>query len=358
MNNNTFTLSSSRPGWLTRLAMRAFAAVITAGALHTAGAATRQVVPKIELFEVDPTEDIAPGTELSLRVEGTAKGTASVRIQGIAKTLTLPEIDEGVYETTYTLRSKDKVVNGASVKATLKVGTRSATDTLEGGLSVAKAAAVVVPAAATGAAITRFGVGPVTKIEPGIDLVFTLDGTAGGSGGVKVVGIASELPLREVSAGHYEASYTVRRADKIAADAKATARLTANGKTATATLAQALALGGANDEVAATASTVLPLKITSHQDNALVPTGPVTIRGNTAANADIDVEVIARANVGGFFGVNQSLLKQRVTADAKGDFSFVFRPPVAVRGASYDISLSGYKGAQKAGLKLTLTQEK
>src|SRR5215212_66691 len=88
-------------------------------------AAGKKSAPVIENFTVDP-KLITPGTEIDLTVEGTAKGKASVRIPGVSRTITLREVDAGVYEGSYTVRNSDRIAPGASARATLTRSGRSA----------------------------------------------------------------------------------------------------------------------------------------------------------------------------------------------------------------------------------------
>lgn len=315
------------------------------------------ISPRITVLDVSPTDNITTGTAVSIRVEGTAHGQASARINGVPRTIVLKEVQDGIYEADYTIRSADKLPQGASVVATLRIGKRSTTSTLPGGLSVAGLPAVATPAVSTGPVITRFVSTPVTRIEPGVDLTFAVEGSPKARVAIKIPGVARELTMEEVAPGRYEASYTVRQSDRLAVDARATARLTLAGKTAESTLSYALTGTPAASTAADAAIAPLPLKITSHEANATVPSGPVTVSGTTLPGAAIDVSVVANASFGGL-GLNQNLLKERVEADSKGNFSFQFRPPVAVKGVRYDITLSGYKGAQTGSTTLSLTQKK
>lgn len=314
------------------------------------------VAPRITVLDVSPTDHVTTGTPLSIRVEGTARGQASARINGVARTIVLKEVQDGIYEGDYTIRNVDKLPQGASVVATLRIAKRSTTSTLPGGLTVAGVPSAAAPVVISGPVITRFVSTPVTKLEPGVDLTFAVEGSPKAKVVVKIPGVARELTMEEVATGRYEASYTVRQSDKLAVDARATARLTLAGKTAESTLTYALTSTPAATPADA-AIAALPLKITSHEANATVPSGPVTVSGTTLPGAAIDVSVVANASFGGL-GLNQNLLKERVEADAKGNFSFQFRPPVAVKGVRYDITLSGYKGAQTGSTTLSLTQKK
>ena len=232
------------------LSFSVFLLPITGAFTSSADAASKKAAaPVIENFTVDPANQLTPGTEIGLVVEGTRKGKASVKIAGVARTINLPEVDDGVYEGSYTVRSSDKISPNAAVRATLKSGSRStvATVVLRAAPAVAAApppaaAAPAAPAApAAGAAkIDRFTAAPVDKIEPGVDLKFTMLGTPGGRAVLAIEGVARDIPMKEVKPGQYEASYTVRRLDHFPPSGNIYARLEAGGKPDRARLNQSL----------------------------------------------------------------------------------------------------------------------
>lgn len=211
-------------------------------------AATKKAAaPVIENFTVDPANQFTPGTEMAFTVEGTRKGKASVRIAGVPRTINLSEVDDGVYEGSYTIRNQDKIAPNAAVRATLKSGSRStvATVVLKAAPPVAAAPppppAAATPAPAAGAAkIDRFTVTPVDKLEPGVDLKFTLIGTPGAKAVLGIEGVARDIAMREVQPGHYEASYTVRRLDHFPPSGNIYGRLEAGGQSARTRLNQSL----------------------------------------------------------------------------------------------------------------------
>jgi uncharacterized protein with FMN-binding domain len=213
---------------------------LLAPSAHTA--TKKAATPVINNFTVDPANQITPGTEIGLVVEGTRKGKASVRIAGVPRTINLPEVDDGVYEGSYTVRSNDKIATNASVKATLKSGSRSTVATVYLKAAPPVAAAPAAPAAprAGPAKIERFTVTPVDKLEPGVDLKFTLLGTPGGQAVVGIQGVARDIAMKEVKPGQYEASYTVRRLDHFPASGNIVGRLQAGGQTARTRLNQSL----------------------------------------------------------------------------------------------------------------------
>lgn len=192
---------------------------------------------EIDAFFVDPPNQLSPGTELQFTVEGTPKGKASVRISGIPQVIPLKEVEPGVYEGGYTIRSRDKVPPDAMARASLKARGRtvSAEFAFKGAPPVAAA-----PAPTAAPKIERFGVTPIAKVEPGVDLRFALTGTPGAKSSVTIEGVARDIPMREVKSGQYEGSYTIRRLDNFPATVSIVGTLDAGGQSAQTRLNQSL----------------------------------------------------------------------------------------------------------------------
>ena len=100
------------------------------------------------------------------------------------------------------------------------------------------------------------------------------------------------------------------------------------------------------------------MQITSHANNAQVNSGTIEVRGRTAPDAKVDVQVQAIASVAGFFGVNQQVLNQTVRADAGGNFGFSFQPQVPVPGARYEATITVSKGDLTRETRLVLFQQR
>jgi uncharacterized protein with FMN-binding domain len=206
-------------------------------------ASKKAATPAIQNFTVDPANQLTPGTEIGFVVEGTRKAKASVKIAGVARTINLAEVDDGVYEGSYTVRAQDKIAPNASVRATLKSGSRSTVSTVYLKAAPPVAAAPAAPPAApqaTAAKIERFTAAPVDKLEPGVELKFTMLGTPGGRAVVGIEGVARDIAMKEVKPGQYEASYTVRRLDHFPASGNIYGRLEAGGHAARTRLNQSL----------------------------------------------------------------------------------------------------------------------
>ncbi|MEP7056635.1 MAG: glycine zipper 2TM domain-containing protein [Caldimonas sp.] len=80
--------------------------------------------PTIERFDVSPANRLTPPADLFFTLDGTPGGTASVRIAGVPGRLVLDEVRRGVYEGTYDVRGRDRIVPDAVVTANLRVGSQ------------------------------------------------------------------------------------------------------------------------------------------------------------------------------------------------------------------------------------------
>ncbi|MFZ2855252.1 MAG: hypothetical protein WAZ34_14240, partial [Rhodocyclaceae bacterium] len=81
-------------------------------------------LPTIERFEVLPAPALVSGEELVLILSGSPGGSASARIAGVKGKLVLNETRSGIYEGSYTIRSRDRIAADAAVSGTLRVGNR------------------------------------------------------------------------------------------------------------------------------------------------------------------------------------------------------------------------------------------
>ncbi len=199
--------------------------------------------PAITAFELEPVNQVAAGTELFFRVQGTANGRVTVRVAGVTRTLVLQEVDEGTYEGGYVLRPNDRATAASTASATLRRSSRSTTVTM------GRLAAPVPPQAqqvpkppAQPLAISRFNATPVERFEPGGELKFQLDGTPGAKASFSIENVIANVPMREASAGHYEGSYTIRRLDHIPNGMQVVATLEANGQAVKSSLGRASVL--------------------------------------------------------------------------------------------------------------------
>lgn len=416
--------------------------------------AARAPLPQINKLAVSPDSQFAAGTDLTLTLEGTARGKASVRIAGVNRVIPLTEVERGIYEAEYTVSRRDRIAAGSTLRATLTVRGRSTvlSQTLAGVAPVAVAAPVVATPVAPQAgplAIQRFAVVPTNKIEPGADLKFILTGVPGAKASFTIDGVVKDVPMQELRSGHYEGSYTIRRLDHFPSGVAIIGTLEANGQAVRSRLTQALVAdakppviknlspleneavtgnpiqisatfddaGGvgvdvksvrillAGNDITSNATVtpqffsyradlrpgtypvevnakdfsgnavrrnwsftlaaqapavvaVLPLQILSHANNAQVGNGAIEVRGRTAPDAKVDVQVQAIAQIAGYFGLNQQIYNQSTRADANGNFAFSFQPQIPVPGTRFEITMNASKADLTKEMRLVLFQQK
>ena len=202
--------------------------------------------PRIDGFDVEPVNRLSAGNDLAFILYGSPGGTATVRIDGVANSFRLEEVEPGVYEGAYTIRSKDRITATAMVTANLRVGNRIVTEILDESLIAGAASRSEVKRAADAAAlaavvkIDRFEVDPAASLSAGEYLFFSLRGSPGGKASVRITGVKGKLALPEVAAGVYEGSYTIKDRDRIAANSATTATLRRGEREVSATLGQSL----------------------------------------------------------------------------------------------------------------------
>ncbi|MBI2769938.1 MAG: hypothetical protein HYX47_09965 [Burkholderiales bacterium] len=215
-----------------------------------AQAATRQVVrsPSPELFslQVDSDSNLRPGAVLSFTVEGSPRGSASVRIAGSNNTVALKETQRGVYTGEYTVRRADRIDGGSPIRATIRSGGKvvagnySFPDSLDNRVARGGPPPVVMPAPVPvplpAIEIERFVVLPINKVEAGAELRFRLNGMPGATASFDIPGLQTNIPMRELRPGHYEGAYTIRRTDNLTPTGPVVATLRAGPRVVTANL--------------------------------------------------------------------------------------------------------------------------
>ena len=90
-----------------------------------------RAAPRIEGFDVVPARRLSAGSELAFTLYGTAGGTASVRIGNMTKRILLDEVETGVYEGSYTIKTSDRIVAATTTTVNLRVGNQIATGMLD-----------------------------------------------------------------------------------------------------------------------------------------------------------------------------------------------------------------------------------
>jgi len=232
----------------------ALAAVVPLALSPTIARAQQSVysaaAPRIDGFDVEPATRLAAGNDLVFTLYGSPGGTATVRINGVVDRFPLEEVEAGVYEGTYTIRSRDRITAEAAVTANLRLGNRIATQILDESLLAGAASPSAAKRAADAAAlaavprIDRFEADPADRLDSGTELFFSLSGSPGGTASVRIDGVKGKLSLQEVAAGAYEGAYTIKDRDRISANSAATATLRRGDREASVVLGQSLLAAG------------------------------------------------------------------------------------------------------------------
>ena len=318
---------------------------VTMGRLAAAPAAAppqpqaqRPAVPlQIQRFAVVPINKIEPGEDLRFQLEGTPGARVTFSIENVAANVPMREVQPGKYEGAYTIRRLDKLTGNVPITATLEANGQWVRTPLARGTVLADVRPPqirnvhprdgdTVPAgtvAVSGTFDDQGGLG----VDP--KTVKIVVGGRDVTGNATVTGQYFTYRA-ELGAGTYAADVSARDA-------------------AGNTVRQAWTFA-----VQAATPAVLPLEITSHPANALVPRGPLELRGRTAPGARVSVNVVGMANVAGLMGLSQPLYQNTVTADASGNFRFGFTPAFSAPGLRYEIDLKAEEGDRSREQKLVL----
>jgi len=323
----------------------------------TGGALAPSVADALEIyrFEANRVNDLSPGTELVFRLEGTPQATAMVTVSGLKQPITLNETSNGYYEGSYTIRTNDRLPSGPDVRATLRQGSRTTTAMLNEPLVTLAEGPARRPGqrSASRPEIQRFTMTP-NYIEPGRELVFTLEGTPDGTAAFSIRNVAPDIPMTEIQKGVYEGRYTVRQRDAFSAN-DVTARLAVNGQVERTQLAAQMGPGNAPTRFSQRAN--FTLEVTAPQNMAHVPKGPVEVKGRAAPNVPLNVRVDANSALGGIVGMNQNVFTSTVNTDENGNFKFTFEPPtITMPGTRYEVNISGNWAGEEKSKQLTLVQ--
>jgi outer membrane lipoprotein SlyB len=219
-----------------------FPLAFPAGIAHAQSSNSAAATPRIDGFDVTPVASAVAGAELLFTLYGSPGGTAGVRIGGATGSLILEEVEAGVYEGIYTIARRDKITKTSTATANLRSGNSVASSVLDE--SLIKGAPARWPGGETAASaapkIDRFVIDPPKQLVPGAELLFTLEGTPGGSASARISGVRGKTALEEVRRGTYEGVYIVRNRDKIAANTVVTGNLRIGRGERSKVLAQSL----------------------------------------------------------------------------------------------------------------------
>jgi len=229
--------------WLAMLALLPLT-FMPGSAAAQAGQAARGT-PVITGFDVEQVRKLVPGAVLVFTLRGTPGSEARIAIDGVPSQYYLNEIDPGLYQGTYTLRTTDKLTPSTLVNASLRLGNQVATAVLDESLlygapwrNAQQRAADVAAAAAP--RIDTFAVEPANPLTTGAELFFSVTGTPGAQTSVRLQGVRGKTSLTETSPGKYEGVHRIAATDRIAPNTRATATLRSGNRTVTSQLGQSL----------------------------------------------------------------------------------------------------------------------
>lgn len=301
-----------------------------------------QSAAAITAFGVVPVGRIEPGAELKFALSGTPGAAASFSIDGVARDVPMREVRSGQYEGSYTIRRMDNFPATVNITGALVAAGRTVRAALNQSL-LADAKPPVIK-----------NMSPHNGETVVAGNLISVSATFDDSGGVGVdpKSVRVLLAGRDVTQNSsVSAQFFTFRAD-----------LPPGGYTVDVS-ARDLAGNAVRESwrfavAAQTPPTTLSLQVLSHANNAEIGGGATEIRGRTAADATVDVQVEGIASLAGLIGITQPILNQSLRADANGNFGFSFQPQIAMPGARYEISMHATKGNLNKDLKLVLFQKK
>ncbi len=340
--------ASLRLRGMTSVASQAFtAAPVTAAPPATPAVVTPQpaaTLPVIERFSVTPIARIEPGAELRFAATGTPGGRALLNIDGVVQNVAMPEVRPGRYEGGYTIRRNDNFPASLTITMSLEANGQVTRSRLNQALLVdARPPTVKNLAPKNNEVVTGNPISVSATFDDmggvGVDPK-TVKLMIGGQDQTRNASITAQfLTWRgELRAGTYPIEVTA--ADNAGNAVRQNWTFVVTGPQTPA------------------AAAVFPLDITSHANNAQVPSGAIEVRGRTAPDAKVDVQVQAIAAIAGIFGINQQILNTSIRSDAQGNFAFNFQPQIPVPGARFEVTINASRGDQSKETRLVLFQQR
>lgn len=298
----------------------------------------------IERFIVTPVARIEPGAELRFAAVGTPGARASFTIDAVVQGVPMQEVRPGRYEGAYTIRRNDNFPPSLNIVASLEANGQVIRSRLNQALLVdARPPTIRNLAPQNNETVSA---GPVSVSA-------TFD-DSGGVGvdlkSVKIV-ISGQDVTRNASITPQFLTWRgdlrpgTHQVEVTAADIAGNA------------VRQNWVFNLAGPQSPPPAA-VLPLQITSHANNAQVSSGAIEVRGRTAPDTKVDVQVQVVASLAGFFGINQQVSNQTLRSDASGNFVFSFQAQVPVPGARYEATITATRGDLTRETKLVLFQQR
>lgn len=167
-----------------------------------------------------------------------------------------------------------------------------------------------------------FDVKQVSKLTPGTELNFSLYGTPGGIAIISIPGATSRLLLEERETGYYEGIYTIKTADRIAANSVVTANLRLGNQVASVVLDEHLVASAAKKAASSGITRIDRFEVTPNQ----LATGSdlgFTLFGTPGAKASVKIAGVKgrifldETRDGVYEGIYTIQSKDRIAADSK-----------------------------------------
>ena len=231
----------------------------------------------ISTFGVQQVQRLQPGEVLVFSLNGTPGAAVSLQIAGATAGLRMTEVQPGQYEGDYTIRQRDRLTSASLVTARVVKDGRTASAMLSQSL----VQGARDPAPMPSAQISSFTIEAPDRIRPGDELALSMAGTPGGKASVAVQGVSKRIPLAEVSRGYYEATYVVRRKDKISGALQADAQLV-NGPREVSQHFERRQVRGQDDvDRRGSRDTRQPVAAACANCGSVVSVSPVDVKGDT-----------------------------------------------------------------------------
>lgn len=180
--------------------------------------------PQITNMALNSDAGLSPGATLRVQLYATPDARrASLSLGDSGILVPLRQQARGNYTGSYVVRRGDRIDPTQLMTARVTFGDRVYSRQFNyppGFQALAMGAAPAQPAA-----IERFVMRPMGRLEPGRELRFRLVGAPGGDAWMDIPGVISGVDLAEVRPGVYEGNYTIRRRDNLAAFERAVATL-------------------------------------------------------------------------------------------------------------------------------------
>ena len=143
---------------------------------------------RIDGFDVEPVTQATAGSELLFTLYGSPGGQARVQITGATGQALLEELEPGLYEGVYTVRSRDRITAASSVTVNLRNGNQVATAMLDESLIGQPRSRRPIPSS-NSVRVDRFGLEQPPSLAAGNELRFNATGTPDAVASVRIAGV-------------------------------------------------------------------------------------------------------------------------------------------------------------------------